>query len=41
MMKGGEHLPKNYREIIEKELRAYVGITNENVVVQSNFDMKA
>ena len=23
MMKGGEHLPKNYREIIEKELRAY------------------
>ena len=22
-MKGGEHLPKNYREIIEKELRAY------------------
>ena len=41
MMKGGEHLPKDYREIIEKELRAYVGITNENVVVQSNFDMKA
>ena len=23
MMKGGEHLPKNYRVIIEKELRAY------------------
>ena len=22
-MKDGEHLPKNYREIIEKELRAY------------------